>query len=71
MPRVKKMPRRTRHFCLASDADIIANSDEFRRLVEACDRFLDHYDYCVRDRVIGDEPGIADIREVLRNLESV
>ncbi len=36
--------------------------EHFARLLTACEIWLAHYDECVRDEQLGDEPGIAEMR---------
>lgn len=40
-------------------------------LVAACERWLEHYDSCVRDKFIGDEPGIPEMRRALKRMSRV
>lgn len=38
-------------------------------LLSACKKWLNHYDACVRDKKIGDEPGIAEMRAAVAKAE--
>lgn len=38
-------------------------------LVASCDAWLKHYDGCVRQEQLGDEPGIAEMRAALAKIK--
>jgi hypothetical protein len=53
---------------LKADAALIVTAcNNFADLVKACESWLEHYDGCVRDKTIGDEPGIPQMRAALVN----